>query len=187
MAACCRDGGRVMRPFSHGTVGGRCHTAGMTRIALFHSVLGLRPGVEAAAEVLRAAGHQVRVVDQYDGRVFSDYSEADAFAGTSPRPVAGRRQRRRVPAVRRRDTVDDGRPERLADGHSGPAALPDRRSVPRSGLGAGVRGFRHRVRLTDRDVLGLLRRRGTCSATRRCPRNTTRSPRPWPFGGRWIS
>jgi len=61
----------------------------MTRIALFHSVLGLRPGVEAAAEVFRAAGHQVRVVDQYDGRVFSDYSEADAFAGTSPRPVAG--------------------------------------------------------------------------------------------------
>ena len=48
----------------------------MTTIALFHSVLGVRPGVLDAADRLRAAGHRVRVVDQYDGRVFDDYEEA---------------------------------------------------------------------------------------------------------------
>ncbi|MER8230492.1 dienelactone hydrolase family protein [Streptomyces sp. NPDC101490] len=36
-------------------------------IMLFHSVYGLRPAVEAAAERLRAAGHQVRVPDLFDG------------------------------------------------------------------------------------------------------------------------
>jgi len=50
----------------------------MTTIALFHSVLGVRPGVLDAADRLRAAGHQVRVVDQYDGRIFDDYAEAGA-------------------------------------------------------------------------------------------------------------
>ena len=50
----------------------------MTTIALFHSVLGVRPGVLDAADRLRAAGHQVRVVDQYDGRVFDDYAQAGA-------------------------------------------------------------------------------------------------------------
>ena len=50
----------------------------MTQIALFHSVLGVRPGVLDAADRLRAAGHDVRVVDQYGGRVFDDYAEAGA-------------------------------------------------------------------------------------------------------------
>lgn len=48
----------------------------MTDIALFHSVLGVRPGVEDAAERLPAAGHDVLVVDQYQGRVFDDHEEA---------------------------------------------------------------------------------------------------------------
>ncbi|MET0863631.1 MAG: dienelactone hydrolase family protein [Nakamurella sp.] len=52
----------------------------MTTIALFHSVLGVRPGVLAAAEVFRSAGHQVRLVDQYAGRVFDDYAEADSYS-----------------------------------------------------------------------------------------------------------
>lgn len=52
----------------------------MARIALFHSVLGVRAGIHDAADRLGAAGHEVRVVDQYDGRSFSDYTEADAFA-----------------------------------------------------------------------------------------------------------
>lgn len=52
----------------------------MTTIALFHSVLGVRPGIQDAASHLRAAGHEVLVVDQYEGRVFDDYGEADAFA-----------------------------------------------------------------------------------------------------------
>ncbi len=51
----------------------------MAEVALFHSVLGVRPGILDAAERLRAAGHEVLVVDQYDGRVFDNYDEADAF------------------------------------------------------------------------------------------------------------
>lgn len=52
----------------------------MSKIALFHSVLGVRPGVTDAAERLTTAGHDVTVVDQYDGRVFDEYQEASAFA-----------------------------------------------------------------------------------------------------------
>ncbi|WP_432482910.1 dienelactone hydrolase family protein [Kineococcus esterisolvens] len=48
----------------------------MAEIALFHSVLGVRPGVHEAAQRLRTAGHEVLVVDQYDGRVFDDYEQA---------------------------------------------------------------------------------------------------------------
>ncbi|MCZ2839882.1 dienelactone hydrolase family protein [Modestobacter sp. VKM Ac-2985] len=50
----------------------------MTSIALFHSALGVRPGISDAAERLRAAGHQVSVVDQYDGLVFDDYATGSA-------------------------------------------------------------------------------------------------------------
>jgi dienelactone hydrolase len=50
----------------------------MTDIALFHSVLGVRPGITAAADRLRSAGHRVLVVDQYDGLVFDDYAQAGA-------------------------------------------------------------------------------------------------------------
>lgn len=50
-------------------------------IALFHSVLGLRPGITAAARRLREQGHAVFPVEQYEGRVFDDYDEAGAFAG----------------------------------------------------------------------------------------------------------
>lgn len=52
----------------------------MSEIALFHSVLGVRPGVLQAADVLREAGHTVTVVDQYGGAVFDGYDEASAFA-----------------------------------------------------------------------------------------------------------
>ena len=52
----------------------------MTHIALFHSVLGVRTGVLEAAERLGADGHEVLVVDQYDGRVFDDYAEAGRHA-----------------------------------------------------------------------------------------------------------
>ncbi|MBS4102194.1 dienelactone hydrolase family protein [Tsukamurella paurometabola] len=50
----------------------------MSTVALFHSVLGVREGVRDAAARLRAAGHVVHVVDQYDGRVFDSYDEASA-------------------------------------------------------------------------------------------------------------
>ncbi|MBA2559860.1 MAG: dienelactone hydrolase family protein [Propionibacteriales bacterium] len=59
----------------------------MTDIAMFHSVLGVRPGVHAAADLLRSHGHTVHVIDQYDGRVFSDYGEAAAFAETLGYPA----------------------------------------------------------------------------------------------------
>jgi dienelactone hydrolase len=50
----------------------------MTTIALFSSVLGLRPGVHDAAQRLRAAGHEVVVPDLLDGQVFDDYEPAMA-------------------------------------------------------------------------------------------------------------
>ncbi|HYZ56978.1 MAG TPA: dienelactone hydrolase family protein [Streptosporangiaceae bacterium] len=59
----------------------------MADIALFHSVLGVRPGVLEAADRLRAAGHEVLVVDQYGGQVFDDYQEASAFAGSIGYPA----------------------------------------------------------------------------------------------------
>jgi dienelactone hydrolase len=47
----------------------------MAEVVLFHSVLGLRPGVIAAAERLRAAGHTVHTPDYYDGEVFDDIED----------------------------------------------------------------------------------------------------------------
>ncbi|MEU3712478.1 dienelactone hydrolase family protein [Streptomyces catenulae] len=43
-------------------------TSGSSTIVLFHSVCGLRPAVHAAADRLRAAGHEVIVPDLFDGR-----------------------------------------------------------------------------------------------------------------------
>jgi dienelactone hydrolase len=47
----------------------------MAEVVLFHSALGLRPGVTAAADRLRAAGHKVHAPDYYDGEVFDDLDE----------------------------------------------------------------------------------------------------------------
>jgi dienelactone hydrolase len=47
----------------------------MAEMVLFHSALGLRPGVTAAAHRLRAAGHTVHAPDYYDGEVFDDLDE----------------------------------------------------------------------------------------------------------------
>ncbi|GAA1364900.1 dienelactone hydrolase family protein [Streptomyces beijiangensis] len=48
-------------------------------IMLFHSTYGLRPGVHAAAERLRAAGHQVQVPDLFDGKTFATVEEGMDF------------------------------------------------------------------------------------------------------------
>jgi dienelactone hydrolase len=72
----------------------------MTQIAVFHSVLGVRPGVLDAAQRLRAAGHEVLVVDQYDGRVFDDYAEAAAFAEAIGYPALMARAEAAVAALR---------------------------------------------------------------------------------------
>ncbi len=45
----------------------------MAHIVLFHSALGLRPGVRHFADELRKAGHTLTVPDLYDGEVFDDY------------------------------------------------------------------------------------------------------------------
>ena len=42
----------------------------MSEVVLFHSALGLRPGVHWFADRLRAAGHIVHTPDLYDGEVF---------------------------------------------------------------------------------------------------------------------
>ncbi len=47
----------------------------MAEIVLFHSALGLRPGVTAAADRLREAGHTVHAPDYYDGEVFDDLDD----------------------------------------------------------------------------------------------------------------
>src|SRR5215217_8289195 len=47
----------------------------MAEVVLFHSVLGVRPGVIAAADRLRAAGHTVHTPDLYDGEIFDDLDE----------------------------------------------------------------------------------------------------------------
>lgn len=47
----------------------------MAEIVMFHSALGLRPGVTAAADRLREAGHTVHTPDYYDGEVFDDLDE----------------------------------------------------------------------------------------------------------------
>ena len=63
----------------------------MSDVALFHSVLGVRPGIRDAEARLTAAGHRVRVVDQYAGRVFDDYAEAGRFAAELGFPELMRR------------------------------------------------------------------------------------------------
>ncbi len=75
----------------------------MARIALFHSVLGLRPGVIDAARRFTEAGHDVLVVDLFDGEVFDDYDDAMAFAegGIGHAELIGR-------AARATQTVRDG-------------------------------------------------------------------------------
>ena len=47
----------------------------MAEVVMFHSVLGLRPGVLGAAERLRAAGHTVHMPDLFDGEVFDDIDD----------------------------------------------------------------------------------------------------------------
>lgn len=48
-------------------------------IMLFHSTYGLRPAVHASADRLRAAGHEVRVPDLFEGHTFGTVEEGLAF------------------------------------------------------------------------------------------------------------
>ena len=74
----------------------------MSQIALVHSALGVRPGVLDAADRMRAAGHEVLVVDQYDGRTFDSQDEAGRFVDSIGFPEL---MRRALVAV---EGLDDG-------------------------------------------------------------------------------
>lgn len=52
---------------------------GHSTIVLFHSAHGLRPAVHAAADRLRAAGHEVHVPDLYEGRTAETVEEGMAI------------------------------------------------------------------------------------------------------------
>ncbi|NBM18899.1 dienelactone hydrolase family protein [Streptomyces sp. GC420] len=60
-------------------------------IVLFHSVHGLRPAVHAAAERLRAAGHEVHVPDLFEGRTFETAEEGRVFRDETGREELLRR------------------------------------------------------------------------------------------------
>lgn len=53
----------------------------MANVLLFHSELGLTPGIEALADLLRDAGHAVTAPDLYDGQVFSTLEAGLECAG----------------------------------------------------------------------------------------------------------
>ncbi|HEY2715084.1 MAG TPA: dienelactone hydrolase family protein [Solirubrobacterales bacterium] len=50
----------------------------MAKVILLHSAQGLRPGVEAWAERLRGAGHEVWAPDLFEGRTFDTLEEGIA-------------------------------------------------------------------------------------------------------------
>lgn len=68
----------------------------MTQIALFPSSLGVRPGVDDAAARLRAAGHEVLVVDLYEGQAFDGYEQAQRLVDSLGFPELMRRALRAV-------------------------------------------------------------------------------------------
>jgi dienelactone hydrolase len=47
----------------------------MAEVVVFHSVLGLRPGVLGAADRMRPAGHTVHTPDLFEGEVFDDIDD----------------------------------------------------------------------------------------------------------------
>ena len=88
----------------------------MAEVVLFHSVLGLRPGVIAAAERLRAAGHTVHTPDLYDGEVFDDLADGSRKEDTLRREAS-----HAPPYLAPR--VPKGLPRRGTEPVGGPASL----------------------------------------------------------------
>ena len=68
----------------------------MAEVVLFHSVLGLRPGVIAAADRLRAAGHTVHTPDLYDGETFDELDDGMRKEGALGHREITRRAREAV-------------------------------------------------------------------------------------------
>src|SRR5438309_1055486 len=50
----------------------------MAEVLLFHHALGLTPGVQAFADELRAAGHEVHTPDLFEGRTFGSIEDGMA-------------------------------------------------------------------------------------------------------------
>ena len=68
----------------------------MAEVVLFHSVLGLRLGVIAAADRLRAAGHTVHTPDLYDGETFDELDDGMRKEGALGHREITRRAREAV-------------------------------------------------------------------------------------------
>ncbi len=94
-------------------------------VVLFHSVLGLRPGVLQGAERLRAAGHEVHTPDRYQGQApFDSYEDAVAFERAIGLPELIARSERSVSDL----------PERAVyGGWSAGGALAEHFALTRSG------------------------------------------------------
>ena len=86
-------------------------------IVLFHSALGLRPGVRGFAERLRAAGFTVHTPDLYEGQVFTSFDDG----------------------VRVRDAI--GIPAMLERAAAAVAALPAEVVYAGFSMGAGAAAF----------------------------------------------
>ena len=52
----------------------------MAEVLLLHHIHGLTPGVRDFADTLRGEGHTVHLPDLYDGRVFADMADGQAYA-----------------------------------------------------------------------------------------------------------
>jgi dienelactone hydrolase len=52
----------------------------VANVLMFHHILGLTPGMDAFADVLREAGHTVTVPDLFDGRTFPELADGMAYA-----------------------------------------------------------------------------------------------------------
>jgi dienelactone hydrolase len=71
----------------------------MAHVVLFHSILGLRPGVTALARRLGAQGHPTTAPDLYDGRSTADVDEGFAIHRAVGRDVLMDRARAAVAAL----------------------------------------------------------------------------------------
>jgi dienelactone hydrolase len=102
----------------------------------------------AAADVFRGAGHQVEVIDQYDGRVFSDYAEAGRYVETMGYPE--------LMASALRAVADDPGPLVTA-GFSNGAGLAGYVAAARGGAAGGVLGSLQFSGALPLEMMGLAR------------------------------
>lgn len=101
----------------------------MAEIVLFHSGLGLRPGVLADAERLREHGHVVHTPDLFGGAVFDDMAEATAFRDSLGIAELMRRASEAVAALP---------PALVFAGYSMGAAAAEAQTVARPGARAAI-------------------------------------------------